>query len=581
MPLPEDVQIVQDIEIGSYGGTFILAESTEPKTFNFFVPSDAVSSKIQGYLSSGLMSWNQQKQEFEPGLAKSYQVSEDGRTYTFTIRKGIKWSDGTPLTVHDLAFVFEVIFAKQTNENGDVILSESGAPKYKFPTRYFASLTIGGQELTYEVLDDYTIRFTTATVYAPFLSSVAGMPFLPEHKLRPYFEDGTIMQQWSSELAINNPHEFVSCGPFVIDSFRPGENIVMTPNPHYWKADVSGQRLPYVDYLITKFVNDGNATTILFSTGQLSADGVGATDEPWVARASETYDFTIHNQGPGASISFLFFNQHPGVDSEGVPYLEKKKYNWFSNKKFRQAIMYSFDREGVSKGVYLGRARPLHSVIAPGNIKWHNPNTKKYSYQPYLAKQILLEEGFYYQDKLLFDAEGNQVTWELTAFEGAEKLTSTLTIFKENLAAIGIEIDLKFIDFGALIQRITNTFAYDQAVIGWGSSAGAGDPNGSKALYRSSGKYHMWYPEQSEPATEWERRVDQLVDQQEQTLDFKERQKLIFEIQEIFAEELPMKLLVTGDAYSGIQNKWGNVKVPPTGDIEWNLDELFLIPLRE
>ena len=576
LPLPEDVQVVEDIEIGEYGGMFILSETTEPKTFNFIVPADQVSSTIQGYMSASLITKNLVTQNFEPALAKSYEVSEDGLTYTFHLRKGVKWSDGAPLTAHDLSFTFDAIFAKEKDADGNVVLTETGTPKYLFPSRHFASLTIGGEEMKYRVLDDHTIELSTAKVFAPFLSGIAGYPFMPRHKLQAYLEDGTLMKQLSSEVAIKSPEEIVSCGPFVIDSFRPGEHIVMKPNPHYWRVDKEGKRLPYVDYLMTKFVSDANAQKVLFTTGKLSTSGIAATDEPWIRNATETYDFTIYNQGPGAGISFMFFNQHLGKNKDGVPYMQEHKKNWFTNKKFRQAIMYAFNREGVAEGVYLGRARPLHSVIAPGNVKWHNPNVKQYHYDPELAKKMLLEEGFQYRDNgLLYDADGNQVTWDFTGMEGSEKITSILTIYKENLADIGISIDLKFIDFAALLQTIGNTFDYDQALIGWGSSGGAGDPHGSKALFQSKGKFHMWYPEQPSPVTEWEKRLDEIVELQEQELDFEKRRAYIYELQEIFAEQIPLQFLLNGDAYSGIQNKWGNVKVPPTGILHWNLDELY------
>lgn len=95
-------------------------------------------------------------------------------------------------------------------------------------------------------------------------------------------------------------------------SYKPGERLVMQPNPHYWRADKSGQRLPYIDFLVYKFVADVNTATILFATGQCDASAVGANDYAWVAKYAKTYAFKIYERGPEASISFLWFNQNGG-----------------------------------------------------------------------------------------------------------------------------------------------------------------------------------------------------------------------------------------------------------------------------
>ena len=104
---------------------------------------------------------------------------------------------------------------------------------------------------------------------------------------------------------------------------------------------------------------------------------------------------------------------------------------------------------------------------------------------------------------------------------------------------------------------------------------GGGDPSGGKAIYRSDGQLHVWHPNQATPATEWEARVDEIMDLQERTLDEAQRVALVHEMQEILAEQLPLMLLVVPNAYVGIKNRWHNVQVPPMGSIVWNLYELW------
>ena len=131
---------------------------------------------------------------------------------------------------------------------------------------------------------------------------------------------------------------------------------------------------------------------------------------------------------------------------------------------------------------------------------------------------------------------------------------------------------LNYIDFGTLINKTGSTFDYDASMMGF---TGGGDPSGGKAIYRSDGRLHVWYPEQPTPATAWEARIDAIMDQQERTLDENRRIALIYELQTIFSEQLPLIFLVTPNAYVGVKNKWQNVQIPPLGPFLWNLETLW------
>lgn len=104
---------------------------------------------------------------------------------------------------------------------------------------------------------------------------------------------------------------------------------------------------------------------------------------------------------------------------------------------------------------------------------------------------------------------------------------------------------------------------------------GGGDPSGGKAIWRSDGRLHVWYPNQPEPATGWEARIDEIMDLQEQELDEDKRIALIHEKQRILTEQSPLIFLVNPLSYSGIKNRWHNVEIPPLGSVIWNLDELW------
>ena len=572
-PLPEDVEISKS-NVGKYGGNFVLAISQEPKTFNPLVSSDAYSADAIAMMLSPLVSYDPFKQESIPALAKSWKISEDGKTYTFFLRKGVKFSDGIEFSADDVVFTFDAIFYPLKDEKGNIVLDkETKRPLLKYPSRYAGQFSIGGEPIKYRKIDKYTVEFTTKKVYAPFLTDIGYIEILPKHKLEKAVENGTLQQAWSTKTAINNPEEIVSSGPFSIYSYKPGEVLILKPNPHYWRADKSKQRLPYINFLIYKFVADVNTSTILFATGQCDASSISANDYAWVKNYADTYNFKIYERGASTAISFIWFNQNPNKDAKGKPYLPEFKFKWFSNVNFRRAIMKAIDRDGLIKSVWFERAVKLHSIISPANKKWYNPNTTKYEYSPKSAREILINEGFKYsKNGMLFDKDGNQVKFDFIVADGSQNSTTIATTFVENMRAIGIEVNLKFLDFATIVSKIDNTFDYEAAMIGF---TGGGDPSGGKAIYRSDGFLHLWNPRQKTPATNWEKRVDEIMDLQEIELNPEKRQKLIFDMQEIFAKELPLLYLTTPMSYSGILKKWNNVRIPPIGSVIWNLDELY------
>jgi peptide/nickel transport system substrate-binding protein len=171
------------------------------------------------------------------------------------------------------------------------------------------------------------------------------------------------------------------------------------------------------------------------------------------------------------------------------------------------------------------------------------------------------------------DATGHRVAFELLASEGSQTATGIATTLMENMRALGIKVTLNMLDFGTLINKVSDTFNYEAAMM---SFTGGGDPSGGKAIYRSDGRLHIWYPEQPQPATPWEIQIDTIMDAQERTLDETQRIALIHGMQAIFSEQLPLLFLVTPNAYAGIKNRWQNVRIPPLGFITWNIDELWL-----
>ncbi len=563
---------------GKYGGSFVVVDVDEPKTFNYLVPSDLSSNQAATYFLSPLVNYDPMTASMIPALAKSWEIGGDNKTYTFHLRKGVLWSDGAPFNADDVVFTLDCIFAQTVNP-------KTGEKEPKFPNEMYDQFSYNDDILHYRKLDDYTVEIITPMVYSPFINDLNNILILPKHKLEFSLKDGSFMKQWSTQTAIDHPEELVGTGPFVVKSYKPAERIVYAANPHYWRADSAGQRLPYVDYFIIQKVATPEIEMMLFATGQSDAawnPGIPGTDLAWVRKGEKIYDFSIHDMGPLPDSLFYWFNLNPDKNKSGKPYVEPYKLAWFADKRFRQAVMYGFDREGVCKGVYFGLAEPEKSVISQGNPHWFNPDVRQYGYDPAKSRELLQEAGFTWDAAGdLQDKDGHKVEFELTLAEGSRRLTDLSTAFEQNMKALGIKVKQVYVDFSLVLQKTTNTFDYEMTFIGWGSPQGETDPSGNKNLFRSNGQMHQWHPVEKTPDTPWEKQIDDLMNDSERTFDQAERKKIFGQIQEIFAEELPLLYVVTPHQYQAIRNKWQNVRVPPSGPIIWNLEELWIEPAKQ
>jgi len=567
-PLPQDVEI-SEAPVGEYGGIFIVAETTQPTTFNGYVPNNLATSSMLGRMFNALIDYHPMKAEIVPSLAKRWSVEEDNKTYTFHLREGIQWSDGEAFTADDVMFTFDVILA-------DRIDPDTGEATAVYPTRYYASFNLEGGKLQVKKIDDYTVQFYTPSVYAPFLFDLMSIIIYPEHKLGKAHAEEKFMEAWTTQTGIDEPEEIVGTGPFMLETYRPGERLIMKPNPHYWRADSEGNRLPYIDRLIWKFVTESNTEVISFATGQTSISGIGSTDVEWVRRYAEMYDFTIYDRGPSTSVSMLWFNQNPDKNEDGEPHVPPHKLKWFQNKLFRQAMFYCFDREAAIDAIFFGRGKPIDSLISEAKRPWFNEDIKQYRYDPAKARELLEQAGFTWDsDGACIDPQGNPVEFTILLPSGGSTWEDLIVVFKENVAELGVTVNINPIDFATLIRKMDYTFDYEAAVIGWGSNSAAYDPSGSKAMFLSEGVYHLWYPKQKKPATDWEARIDELFRQQEQILNMDERVKLMHEVQAILAEQAPMLYLIAPEGYAGVKNRWKNIIIPPAGSITWNIDEIW------
>lgn len=561
-PLP-DPPLVSSCEPGISGGRLVIASFAGPKTLNPLTENEQSSSEIVRLLFSGLVDTDVVTQEVKPSLAESWSVEPDQKTWTFKLRKNLFWSDGHPLTASDVIFTWQTIY--NTNINPVIV----------------DLFRIDNKDFDVTQVDERTIKVVTPDIYAPFLVYFGGTPILPRHML----EAAVKANEFRSAYGIDTPPEkLVGSGPFRLKSFKPDQSTLMERNPYYYAVDKKGVRLPYLDSVIYTIVPDMNAMSLKFLSGECDVHEYVRPDEYTRFKDEAAKGkFALHDLGPGLERSFLFFNQNTNLNpASGKPYVDPKKLKWFRNTKFRQAIAHAIDRDSISRTILGGRAVPNYSFGSQANLKWFNANIREYPFDLAKSRALLKEMGIDDRDGdgKLEDAEGNKVSFTIHSIIGNPLREKIVVLLKSDFTKLGFDVTVQTMDFNTLGGKLNNSFDYEAMLAGLGG--GDTDPTSSMNVIKSDGFTHWWFPRQTKPSTEWEARLDFLMNAQLKTLDFAGRKKLVDEVQEILNRELPFIYTVAPLNAAAIRADIANVRptVLTTHRVTWNAEELYFKKAR-
>lgn len=558
-PLP-DPPVVANCHAGIRGGRFVISELGEPKTFNFLISDEASSRYIGRLMFWGLLNFDVPTQTVKPGLADLWTNSPDGKTWTFHLRKNLRWSDGQPLTADDVVFTWNNIVYN---------------PQIPNPLR--DQFIINGKKFTVTKVDDLTIQVVTPQVYAPFLQAFGfDVPIYPKHVLAQYTHTG-----FDSVYGVNwNPQDIVCDGPYCLKEYKQAQYTLLERNPYFIEVDTNGARLPYFDEIVFATVPNLNALDLRFLSGESDVDDYIFPYNYDQFKAAEAQGhFNLLEPGVGLETTFFWFNQNTNINTHtGKPYVDPVKLKWFRNQTFRQAISYALNRDAMIHSVFSGRAVPQYGFLTTGYQGWYNPNIKTYPYDPDKAAEMLKQIGMEKRngDDFLTDSNGNQVQFVFNTNVENPAREQIAVLISADLKKLGINVIFQPIEFNTLITKIDDTFDYDCVLLGNYSDTGT-DPFGSMDIIKSSGYDHYWFPRETSPVTPWEARMDQLMDDQMQTLDLSKRRKDFDEVQEILADEQPLIFTVTPMYYAAIRNDVGNVRATPLSyyRVTWNAEELY------
>jgi len=386
--LPKNPLIAEPLEeIGEYGGTWRRA-NTGPW---------GIYARIGG---DPLVTYGRDTRTIEPNVAWKWEVSDDGKEYTFYLREGIRWSDGEPFTADDIMFWYE-----------DVVMNEDlnpSVPKWLSP---------GGEPVVVEKIDDYTVKFKFAVPYGLILDMLCfrgrDIPQHPKHYLKqfhPKYADADELAKMVEDRGFeewyqlfgerNDPSrntELPTLRPWKLTTENWTTTAFAERNPYYWKLDTAGNQLPYIDKVMYWIVESAELIPMRVVSGEIDMQAfkMGFKNYTLYMENREKGDYEVRIWGYGTSGTSMHMNQTKGVEEGDEVGAEVREL--LRNRDFRVALSKAIDREDINELVFMGKADDTANLY-PEKVKNDPEILALWEYNVDEANRILDEIGLDQRD---------------------------------------------------------------------------------------------------------------------------------------------------------------------------------------
>jgi len=495
----------------AYGDLLIDASIGDASTLIPPLASDASSREVANLIYNGLVKYDGDL-NLVGDLAESWQVSPDGLTITFKLRRGVKWHDGAPFTAQDVLFTYQVMVDPKT------------------PTAYGEDYK---QVKKAEVLDDYTFRVTYPQPFAPGLESW-GLAILPRHLLEG--QDIT-----KSPLA-RHP---IGTGPFKFQEWRAGDKIILSYNPDYFEGR------PYLNGYVYLVIPDLATMFLQLKAGNI--DRMGLTPLQYKRQTEYPKFQRLFNKYRYVSFSYTYLGYN----------LEDER---FADRRVRQALTYAINKKEIVDGVLLGLGQEATGPYKPGTW-FYNPNVPKFDYNPEKARALLAEAGWRPNSEGILEKNGRPFEFTILTNQGNDLRVRTAEIIQRRLKDIGIGVKIRTVEWAAFLKEFIDKGRFEAVLLGWTTGQ---DPdiydiwNSSKTKPGELNFIHYRNPE-----------VDRLLEAGRHTFDREKRRQAYFKLQEILAEDQPYTFLFVPDALPAVSRRFRGIKPAPAG-INYNLPKWYV-----
>lgn len=502
------------------GGTFIDAMIGEPSGLIYMVAGESAAGAIASNIFNKLLKYDKNL-DLAGELATSWQVSADQKTITFKLKPHLKWADGMPLTSADVLWTWQTVIDEKTR------------------SPYASDFQLVKKA---EALDALTFSITYQQAYAPALDSWAGLHILPKHLLQG--------QDIHTTAFARKP---VGSNYYQLDQWKTGENIQLSRNPSAVLGPAN------IDHLVTRIIPDSSAQFLELMAGNIDSMALDPIKYARIipARPALKQQLALYKE-LGNSYTYMGFN------------LKRKPYD---DVRVRQAINYAIDKQEIIDGVYLGLGIDIASPYKPGT-RWSNPDLKPYPYDLKKAKALLKEAGFIDSDgDGILERDGKPFRFEILTNQNKER-EKTAVLIQRRLKDVGIQANIRAIEWASFISRFIKTGDFDVVILGWGLGL---DPD----------QFNIWHSSQQAPGQfnfigYNNPNVDQLLELGRTELNPDKRQKIYHAFAKALLADSPIVYLSAGYGLSAIHKRIKGIDSPaPPAGVGWNSYDWFIPePLR-
>jgi peptide/nickel transport system substrate-binding protein len=477
----------------------------EMEHLNPFTTSDAYASRINGLIFETLLEVDNATLTLKPLLAAALpEVSEDKLTYTFRLREDARFSDGKPLTAHDVRFSYDTLMDPATN-----------APHAR---NYYQDI------VACEVLDDYTVRFTCKQPYFRHVLVIGGLEVIPRH----VYSEG----DFNTHANNRNP---IGSGPYTMGTWKTGQQLTLVRNENYW-----GEK-PHISKRVYKIITNDDAAFQVLARGEM--DTMGLQPEKWVNQAAKPAFEEKFNKFSYYSPSYMYigYNMRRPV---------------FSDKRVRQALTMLLDRELILEEIFYGLGR-----ITTGNFFVDEPEYNKaiepWPFDPERAKKQLDKAGWSDTDgDGVRDKDGVPFDFEIRLTNNSVEAEQIATIFQEELKRAGIVMTIRQLEWATYLQSVKE-HEYDASMLGWSLGIWP-DPyqlwHSSQAVKNGSNTVGFVNEE-----------ADRIIEAGRLEFDHEKRIAMYHRFHEIVHEEQPYTFLFCRKALVTVDKRFRNTTVYPLG----------------
>ncbi|MFT4038381.1 MAG: ABC transporter substrate-binding protein [Thermomicrobiales bacterium] len=511
-------EAMQYTEPTTPGGSFIDSATSDIQTVQPFLAEEAASLGVVGLIYEGLTGSDPRTGQPAPGgLSDSWEIAEDGRTYTFHLNPNAKWHDGTPVTAEDVKF------------SADALANPDSGSVY---TGSFVDTVE-----SWRVIDDHTFEIVAKEPVYTFLFDIQTLFVIPKH----IWED-VPLADWRTDPGATgaDPARVVGSGPFKFSEWKQGESVTLVRNDDYY------DKVPYLDSYVLRIWPDQTSVVNALLNGELDQAGLEPSD---IATVEGAPGIEVAHY-PTRGFTYYEFNLDPEVTTK------------WQDERVRQALLYALDRDSIVNDILLGYAevaqgtQPVVSyAYAPDEI------ATKYTFDPEKAKSLLADAGWTDSDgDGIVDMDGEALSFEFLYPSGSPTSDQIAAYIQDAWKAIGVDATPRSLEFPALIEATTTNPTFDIAMYGF-----SWDASFIQDAMFGCAQYQVGFNDMKYCNPE----LDEINAEAKLTFDEAARRDLLIEASNIVNDEQPIAVLQFSQAHAAYNDALQNYK-PSTWGVDLN-----------